>query len=538
MELRQYWNLLRKWIWLVVLGMGLSGGTSFIASRQMTPIYQTSTTLLITSGTVQAPNTLNSLNASTLLAQTYAQILGSVPILEETYLRLGFPVRGAKTVAQAASTEPEQPLSGFSASAAPVPNTQLITVRVIGTDPALITRAANTIAQVFIEWQKNTQQSRHIESKAGLVAEMEELQASIQETESTIRDIAAQGGAADQKELSRLQDRLARYRDSYLALLKSHSAISLVEANSGDTTTVVSPAVEPQAPIRPQVMHNTLLAAALGGILAAGIVFLIEYLDDTVKGPGDLQAAGLRTIAAIQQVSLNGKGAPQALFATSQPRSLVLEAYRTLRTNLQFFSPDRPLRSLMVTSALATEGKTTTTANLGVVMAQSGKRVVLVDADLRRPALHKVFGLSNEAGLTDALVESDSELNRHLQGTDVENLQVLTAGPIPPNPQEMLASQRMRDLLLRLQDEADIVIVDTPPALVVADASLLAFLTDGVLMVVNTGQTRRAAIQQAANGLRQVGANLVGGVLNRVHPRGGRDYYYYSHYYTVSDDTK
>jgi succinoglycan biosynthesis transport protein ExoP len=520
MELRQYWNLLRKWIWLVVLGTVLAGGTSFIVSRNMTPVYQASTSLLVTPGSTQSLDNYTSLITSERLAQTYAQLLQSAPVLEKTFERLG-------TVA------PQN--AGFSIAAEPVQNTQLISLRVTGTNPDRITEAANTLVTVFIEWQNQVQRSRYAESKANLTAEMERVQGNIQEIEASLQALKAQGDSADPNELSRLQGQLAQYNNSYSVLLNSFSNIGLAEANTGDTITVVSPAVRPMAPIRPRVMQNTLLAAVVGGMLAVGVAFLVEYLDDTVKDPNDLAVADLNTIAAVQQVSLNGQGTA-ALFTIQQPKSLVSESYRTLRTNLQFSSPDKPLRTVVVTSALATEGKTTTAANLAVVMAQAGKQVVLLDGDLRRPALHKVFGLANRAGLTTALVEDSPELSEYLQGTDVENLRVLTTGPIPPNPQELLGSQRMRELLQRLQEEADVVVVDTPPTLVVADANVLASLTDGVLMVVNAGHTRRAAIQQAADGLRQAGAHLLGGVLNRVDTRGGRNYYYYyyhdySHYY-------
>ena len=185
-----------------------------------------------------------------------------------------------------------------------------------------------------------------------------------------------------------------------------------------------------------------------------------------------------------------------------------------------------------MTSAVATEGKTTTAANLAVVMAQAGNRIVLVDGDLRRPSAHKLFGLSNGTGLTTALVEDPRALNGYLQETGIENLRVLTAGPIPPNPQELLGSQRMEELLRRLEDEADIVVLDTPPTLVVSDANVLAARASGVLMVVNTGKTRRAAVRQAVEGLRKVGANLLGCVLNMVSARGGRSSYYSSYYYS------
>jgi capsular exopolysaccharide synthesis family protein len=180
---------------------------------------------------------------------------------------------------------------------------------------------------------------------------------------------------------------------------------------------------------------------------------------------------------------------------------------------------------------VATEGKTTTAANLAVVMAQAGNRIVLVDGDLRRPSAHKLFGLSNGTGLTTALVEDPRALNGYLQETGIENLRVLTAGPIPPNPQELLGSQRMEELLRRLEEEADIVVLDTPPTLVVSDANVLAARASGVLMVVNAGKTRRAAVRQAVEGLRKVGANVLGCVLNMVSTRGARSSYYYSSYY-------
>jgi capsular exopolysaccharide synthesis family protein len=164
-------------------------------------------------------------------------------------------------------------------------------------------------------------------------------------------------------------------------------------------------------------------------------------------------------------------------------------------------------------------------------MAQAGNRIVLVDGDLRRPSAHKLFRLSNGSGLTTALVEDPEALNGYLQDSGIENLRVLTAGPIPPNPQELLGSQRMEELLRMLEKEADIVVLDTPPTLVVSDANVLAARASGVLMVVNTGRTRRAAVRQAVEGLRNVGANVLGCVLNMVSTRGARSSYYYSSYY-------
>jgi non-specific protein-tyrosine kinase len=416
-----------------------------------------------------------------------------------------------------------------------VRDTQLVTLRVEGTNPVLITEAANMLVEVFIAWQREVQQSRYAESKANLTAGLERAQADVEESEAAIDALEAQGSDLDRNQLTRLQDQLAQYRSAYSALLNSYSNIQLAEANSGATITVVSPATVPRAPIRPRVVMNTLLAAVVGGMLAVGVAFLIEYLDDTVKTPDDLRAADLNLLAAVQQA---GKGRRRGrknenrkLYATEKPQSMIAESYRTLRTNLQFSSLDKPLQTLVVTSALASEGKTTTAANLAVVLAQDGKRVVLVDADLRRPNLHTLFGVPNRTGLTTALVDEPAAIDGHVRSAGIENLRLLTAGPIPPNPQEMLGSQRMADLLEHLQEQSDVVLLDTPPSLAVADANVLAAGVDAVVLVVNTGQTRRAALDQAVEGLSKVGANIVGGVLNMVPSRKGNGYYYQYYYY-------
>ena len=523
MELRQYWHLLRRWLWLVILGALVGGSLAYVISRNTRPVYQADTTLLVAPGSAQALDSYSTLIASERLASTYAQLLQSAPVMEETYRRLQIMKAEGQPVGDLDTS--------FSLSAVPVRDTQLLLVSVTGTDPILLGAAANALVEGFIEWQTNIQRERYSESKSNLIHEMEQLQASIEEIESRIEELRGVGESQDQAELMRLQDQLVQYQNSYSALLSSYSNIGLAEANSSATVTVISQAETPEVPIRPRIFSNTLLATVLGALAGVGLAFLVEYLDDTVKSPEDLQATGLGVIGIVQRVPGNGRNGQSQIFTVGQPKSLVSEAYRTLRTNLQFSSLDTPLRSLVVTSAVATEGKTTTAANLAVVMAQAGNRIVLVDGDLRRPSAHKLFGLSNGSGLTTALVADPEALDGYLQDSGIENLRVLTAGPIPPNPQELLGSQRMEELLRMLEKEADIVVLDTPPTLVVSDANVLAARASGVLMVVNTGKTRRAAVRQAVEGLRKVGANLLGCVLNMVSTRGARSSYYYSSYY-------
>lgn len=205
-----------------------------------------------------------------------------------------------------------------------------------------------------------------------------------------------------------------------------------------------------------------------------------------------------------------------ALITLTNPRSPISEAYRTLRTNIEFSSFEKQLRTLVVTSASPEEGKSTTLANLAVTMAQAGKKVILVDCDLRRPSQHMVFGLRNDRGLTSLMIADADLANPPLQATAQENLQLLTTGPLPPNPSEMLGSKRMQEIIARLQERADVVIFDAPPILAVTDAAVLATRVDGVLLVINAGGTKREQMQKAHALLKKVNAPLIGAVLNNV----------------------
>lgn len=211
------------------------------------------------------------------------------------------------------------------------------------------------------------------------------------------------------------------------------------------------------------------------------------------------------------------------LITLTEPRSPVSEAYRTLRTNLSFYSVDHPIRTLVVTSPAAGAGKSTTVANLAVTMAQSGRRTLLVDCDLRRPRLHELFGLENNVGLTDAIMEADAA--PALQETGVENLWLLSGGPKPPNPADLLGSQQTDRLLARLRELADIVLFDAPPVLGLTDAVVLGAKVDGVLLVIKAGQTRREQAEQAKELLEKARVRIVGATLTNA-PRKGRAGYY------------
>lgn len=216
--------------------------------------------------------------------------------------------------------------------------------------------------------------------------------------------------------------------------------------------------------------------------------------------------------------------ADQALITLRDPRSAAAEAYRTLRTNIQFSSLDRPVHTLLVTSTAPDEGKSITLANLAITIAQAEQRVILVDCDLRRPELHTLFGVPNERGLTSMILEQ-AEGALPLQPTSVPGLSLLPSGPLPPRPADLLGSRRMEALIARLRQEADLVLFDTPPVGAVSDAAVLAPRMDGVLLVLKAGQTRRDRAREARRLLEKVKANIIGVVLNNARLEAGYGYY-------------
>ncbi|MCM3630335.1 CpsD/CapB family tyrosine-protein kinase [Paenibacillus glycanilyticus] len=218
------------------------------------------------------------------------------------------------------------------------------------------------------------------------------------------------------------------------------------------------------------------------------------------------------------------------LISIINPRSPVSETYRTLRTNIEFAAIDSALQVIMVSSAGPGEGKSTTIANLAVTYSQSDRKVVLIDADMRKPTAHKTFQISNRFGLS-SVISQQSTLQEVIQSTDIPNMDVITAGPIPPNPAEMLASKRMTALLDELRTMYDIILVDTPPLLAVTDAQIAATKSDGVVLVVDQGRVKRQFAQKAIQNLQNVNARILGVVLNNVKRRSNEEAYYY--YYSA-----
>lgn len=328
------------------------------------------------------------------------------------------------------------------------------------------------------------------------------------------------------------------------AVVANTVAAAFISSNQAELTqrpgqvSIVEEALAPRSPDSPRPLVNAVLGGMLVLIVAAAAVTLAEYLDDTVKTPEQAQdISGLPTLGRIERFE-KMRSAKEQLQAAMRPRSTIAEAYRAARTNLMYaIDLGRDRKVVLVTSPGPAEGKTTTAANLAVVYGLAGHRVCLVDTDLRRPTLHRVFGLENSEGLTNLLLAREPDLERAVQRSVYTNVSVVTAGPLPPNPSELLGSARMQETLDRLKERFDIVLLDSPPALVVTDASVLSTLVDGLLVVARAGRTRRGALHATIQELAQSGRPIAGVVLNEVAGReSGYHYYAYGRSYGTEVD--
>jgi len=412
--------------------------------------------------------------------------------------------------------------------------TALIHITASDTDPVRAANIANAFADELIA-ESPAIQGQQVDLQKAVQANLDSTQAEIIQTQDQIDQLTANTyrTASQDQELQTLQTNLVSLRATYAALLPNLSS------NSSNILTVVEPAVAASGPSSPRTLLNVILAAVLGLFAALGIAFLVEYLDDSVASSDDVQeVTGLPTLGVVPVMSGDRKrGEIYRLVTLLNPRSSVAESYRTLRTNVEFAAVDTPLHTLLVTSSVPQEGKTTTAGNLAVAFAQAGSRVLLVDTDLRKPGLHNLFKLSNEYGVTTLFRDEAATVRSVTQDTELNGLNIITSGALPPNPAELLGSQRWRAILERLKAEADLVILDSPPLQAVTDAALLAATVDGTVFVVHARHTRRGAVRQGREALARGGGKILGVVMNRLKKREYDEYYYsYGSYYGTKDD--
>jgi len=355
----------------------------------------------------------------------------------------------------------------------------------------------------------------------------------------------------DQIEMAQYTQRLETNKQYLNTLLQKQREVQIAQGDKGSEVRIENYSRLPAAPVGPARLRNVMIAFVLSLVAGIGLAFLLDFLDDTVKSLDDVDRyIHLPALAMIpaSRGAANLKGLPRphtgpsestALALIDDARSPIAESYRHLRTSLLLSSAGQPPKTILVTSSQPSEGKTTTAINTAFMLAQTGAEVLIIDCDLRRPRLHSQFEIPNSKGLTTWL-SGEKDLDNLLQTyPKTHNLKILTSGPVPPNPAELLGSEEMRRLLNLLSERFAHIIIDSPPAISFTDASILSTMVDGVMLVVHGGRSSRAVVRRAKQQLLDVGAHIFGVVLNNVKLET-QDYYYsgyYSNYYSTETDS-
>jgi capsular exopolysaccharide synthesis family protein len=353
---------------------------------------------------------------------------------------------------------------------------------------------------------------------------------------------------------ARLERELRLNESLYLTMKQKYEESRITEAGQIGKVHILDPALI-ATKIKPNKKTSLLLGMFLGLAVGIGYAFIREFLDNTVKAVEHIERKGLtilgiipdmrgtntkKSVEKLETPSKGGTDFRRRLITYEDPKSPISESYRSLRTNIVYASADKKIKSLLISSSQPGEGKSTTTANLAIAFAQLRKKTLLIDADLRKPVQHNVFGHPRGPGLSEYLINDVKDINSIIHKTKVENLFILTAGGLPPNPSELLGSDRMSQLVDDLEQEWDMVLLDSPPIVAVTDASMISGEIDAIALVVKAGATERSAVDRALDMMRNIRAPLIGSILNGASQEslGGKYAYYYSYYnyYYHSDD--
>jgi polysaccharide biosynthesis transport protein len=483
---------------MIVAAVVLACVAALVVSLVQPKTYTSEVTMVV-GQSLTAPNPdINQLAVSQKLGQTYASIATTRPILDAVIKDLGLSTTADALRGQVTATV--------------ATDSSLLTISVTASDPAQAAAIANDIAKQLIAVSP-TLQGQQSDIEQFVTAQLATVQNQIKTAQAALEPLLAQASPSPEQtaQIAALQSQLTSLQATYTGLL------GFTSTSAANQLTVVEPAVPSSEPSSPKIVLNVLIALLLGGLLGIGGAFLIDYLDDSIKSADDLErATGLAMLGTIPKMRLeSGRSQIYSLATLVYPRSSVAESFRALRTNLEFTGIDAPIATILVTSPLPREGKTTVATNLAVAFAQAGHRTVLVDADLRRPEVHKFFALDNRRGLTSILRSDDVSIADVALGTEDANLRIVTSGPPPPNPAELLASTRMTVILERLKRSAEVVIIDSPPVNLVTDAAILIRHVDGAVLVVDAGHTSRSAAARAAESLTRVGGRVLGSAMNR-----------------------
>lgn len=498
MTLRDYANVVIRRKWIVVAATLLTTVIAVAMSALQSPVYSTDAEVLI------QPRGQDGLFADQIQNLNDRAIQTEIQVIEGQNVRI-------RVQSDLGLDELPAPVNASS-----VGSTDVISLRMRSGNAANAAVIANAYTDAYIDIRRE-------QSVAELLAASSEVQTAITELQTDLDSLGE-----DDPRRGSIVAQIANFTTT-LDQLNVDAALRTGGA------TIIKSAERPTSPVEPTPARTATLAFIVGLLLGLGAAFLVDYLDDKVRSADDIERATNRTVIAEVPVDRAPDDRPLAM---TDPTKSSVEAYRGLRTNLQFLALDQELKTIQFTSSLAGEGKTTTATNVAVVLARAGHRVAIVDADLRRPRIHQVFGLPSSPGLTDVLLgESPKAVVRGIKISDGTELAVYTAGTVPSNPSEMLSGRRMRSLIEQMGKHYDYVVVDSAPVLPVSDSVALSRFVDGVIVVAELGRVAIAEVAETAERLNRVSAPILGFVVNKAS-ESGSDVYAYGGYGGVPVNAK
>jgi succinoglycan biosynthesis transport protein ExoP len=516
-EIRKYLRLVTRWWWLLVVSAAIPMAVSYYFVSQQPDLYQAKATIMVGTSLFQDPDPdARLMNLSNTLAAAYAELVRQGPVMESVTERLGLDRSPEQLAAQIAT--------GIRSGA------QLLEIYVTDTNPQAAALIANALADELIR-RSPASGANDPEQQEFIRRQLEELQAKIEGLGKEIDDLTASlaelTSAAElrvvQERIASLEEVRSTYHTTYANLLGSYGA------EAPNVLSLFDPAVVPQWPIPSKTKLIVAVAGAAGLGLAMGAIFLMEYLDTSLRW----EAGGVRSILELPVLGAVPKVSKRKAKLSSNQLSAVAESVRAMRANVYLVRADHPFHTLLLTSPGSSEGKGFILANLALVLASVGNRVIVVDADMRKPSLHEIFDRPNVMGLADVLSndkrDEEDSLSVPLQETDFDDVCLLSAGRPPADPAALLTSPRLSALLEFLRGQGDVILIDSPPVLGPPDATIVATVAEGTILVVSAGLTKLELIRQARDRLlAQDGVSLLGLTVNRVKHNGS--------YYTYGSD--
>ncbi len=541
LHIKDYIDVIRRRRDIVIIFFVMMVAVVTIGSFVIKPVYRATTTILIDP---ESPNVLTTTGAVELQSQNYysyreyyqsqAEILISYSLVKKVFG--DFKLGGSDDYVKA-----KEPVKTFlkTIKVEPIRDTRLLKVNVDNKDPKLASDIANRIADLFV--MRNLYYISKNELMNLLKNEYLKLEAKMSDYEKIYK-----GGHPEMIKLrDEMNEMVARIGEEKKSVYNFENIEEYTKKDSqyalagfkANNITIQDRAEVPIKPVRPKKILNIALAIIVGLFGGVGLAYFMEYFDDSIRSTEDIEKiTGWPILGNVPKIG--GKEeyreSEKDLFVDIKPRDPISEIYRIVRTRILFSSTDEhEIRSMFVTSPGPQEGKTTTLCNIGIAMAQNKKNVLLIDADMRRPRLHDIFNKPNEIGLS-SILSGIATLDEALQRTGVEGLTIVSGGVVPVNPSELLAGNKLRELIGKAKEQFDFIIFDTPPIAMLTDAAIIAGVVDGAVIVIESGKTSKRTLSRVHKLLEHVKVKIIGMVLNRANIVGD-EHYYYSYYYGKSN---